>query len=235
MIDHGGFAPAPGVLEPRTFAVRPGRSIELESLVFVPRAARPVAGFPLLLFLHGFVESASALASIVENLDAPPAFAARDPAFPWAIVAPHCPAGRGWQSEQLVALLDSALAALPIDPNRVVVTGLSMGGYGTWDLAIRHPERFAAAVPICGGGLPQQARFHDERLMAALRRLPIRAFHGADDSVVRPSESEHVLAWLRTLGCRDVRLTIYPGIGHESWVRAYADEALWSWLRRRSR
>ena len=117
-----------------------------------------------------------------------------------------------------------------VDPNRVYLTGLSMGGFGAWSLAQEYPERFAAVVPICGGGTAIRASMYgDSPKGRALRALPFWAFHGANDPVVDQSNSLRMVEALRDFGCA-VKYTVYPDVGHDAWVRAYNDDALYTWL-----
>ena len=108
-----------------------------------------------------------------------------------------------------------------VDARRVYLTGLSMGGYGTWELAARQPQRFAAVVPICGGG--------DERQASRLSALPIWAFHGAADNVVFPIRSQKMVDAIRAAGGK-IQYTQYPGVGHNSWNQAYRSDELLKWL-----
>ena len=109
--------------------------------------------------------------------------------------------------------MDHVAGKYKVDKQRMYLTGLSMGGYGTWTLAAAYPRVFAAAVPICGGGDPKKA----EQLV----HLPIWAFHGAKDSVVPPSRSETMVEAIKTAGGKNVKLTIYPDAGHDSWTQTY--------------
>ena len=123
--------------------------------------------------------------------------------------------------EVLIPLLDEIEQNYRVDPERVYVTGLSMGGYGTWQMAFHCPERIAAAAPICGGG----KWFFKDRL----KDVPIWAFHGANDPVVPLKESEEMVAAVKSAG-GTAKLTVYPGVEHNSWDKAYADEELYEWL-----
>ncbi len=175
---------------------------------------------PLVLFLHGSGERGSdlervatvGLPHLLERLP--------EPAF---VAAPQCPEKGRWTEhlEELEALLDDLLDRFAIDPSRVYLTGLSLGGQGAWFWAARNPERFAAVGPVCGRTDPA----HAERL----RNLPIRVFHGADDEVVPLSESEKMMDALRAAGSR-AELTVFPGVGHDSWTPAYRDPGLYAWL-----
>jgi predicted peptidase len=127
-----------------------------------------------------------------------------------------------WQPEPLIQLVDHVQKNLNIDRTRVYCTGLSMGGFGTYRLVAAYPERFAAALPICGGGEPAA-------MARSLRRVPIWAFHGAKDDVVPLRRSEEMVHAIRCAG-GDVRFTVYPDVGHDSWKRAYANPEVYDWL-----
>ncbi len=108
-----------------------------------------------------------------------------------------------------------------MDTERIYLTGLSMGGYGTWALAAKYPERFAAIVPICGGGKRFMAR--------SLKDIPVWAFHGAKDNVVPLKESVKMVNAVKALG-GNARLTVYPDAGHDSWTETYRNKELYSWF-----
>ena len=112
-----------------------------------------------------------------------------------------------------VAALDHIMKTEPVDANRVILTGLSMGGYGAWELASRYPERFCCVVPVCGGA--------DEAKAAALTQLPVWAWHGAADTVVWPVRTERMVAAVNAAGGK-AKLSLLPGVGHDSWTPAYA-------------
>jgi predicted peptidase len=126
-----------------------------------------------------------------------------------------------WNPDALNALLDEVVAQYKVDKKRIYLTGLSMGGYGTWALAGTSPERFAAIVPICGGGDPADAR--------RLKDIPTWVFHGAKDSVVPLSRSEEMVKALKEAGS-DVKFTIYPEAEHDSWTETYNNPKLYEWL-----
>ena len=194
-------------------------------LLFIPRdaATRPGSAqsrWPLMIFLHGSGESGSDLAAVKVN--GPPKLVDANPDYPFILVSPQLPAGlEKWDNARLDALLDWVLKSLPVDPDRVVLTGLSLGGYGTWDWAAARPDRFAAIAPIAGVGDPGQA--------CALKDLPTWAFHGDRDDVVPVEGSVAMVEATRACGGRP-RLTIYPDTGHASWEPAYFDPALTLWL-----
>lgn len=175
---------------------------------------------PLVLFLHGSGERGSDLEQVA-TVGLPHLLSRLpEPAF---VVAPQCPENSRWTEhlDGLKALLDDLLDRHPIDPSRIYLTGLSLGGQGAWFWAAHSPKRFAALVPICGRTDPDAA----ERL----KTLPIRVFHGAEDNVVPLSESEKMVAALREVGSQ-VELTVFSGVGHDSWTPAYSDLELYTWL-----
>ncbi|HEY8503455.1 MAG TPA: alpha/beta hydrolase-fold protein, partial [Gemmataceae bacterium] len=127
----------------------------------------------------------------------------------------------------LNALLDEIVAKYRVDEDRIYVTGLSMGGMGTWALAASRPDRFAAIIPICGGGNPADA--------AKLKDLPIRIYQGGKDPVVRPQTARAMLKALKAAGARDVELIIYPDAGHDSWTQTYDNPEVFDWLLKQRR
>lgn len=213
-----------------THSVRGARSkveLRLRYLLYLPPGygADPSRGWPLVLFLHGAGERGDDL-DLVRRHGVPRRVEEED--FPFVAVSPQCAAGASWhrQLPALKSLLEEVLACHTIDPDRVYLTGISMGGYGAWHLAARFPQLFAAVVPVCGGGLPS-AGFPEK--VCALRDVPVWAFHGAEDLVVPVQETTQLVEKLRACG-GDVRLTIYPGVGHDSWTRTYAEPQLYAWL-----
>jgi predicted peptidase len=177
--------------------------------------------WPLILFLHGMGERGSDL-ELVKKQGIPHTLD-NEPDFPFITVSPQCPIPSWWafEIEALKGLLDSILANYAVDRDRVYLTGLSMGGYGSWAMGIAHPEMFAAVVPICGGGEPEK--------VCALKNVPVWAFHGTDDEDVRLQESQEMVDALQACG-GDAKLTIYPGVKHDSWTPTYANPELYEWL-----
>lgn len=202
-----------------------GDGPRLPTLLYRPAGEPPAAGWPLLLFLHGSGERGDDLEPVRRH-GVPRALEDGAALPPMLVLAPQCPAGAWWTEEgplaALGALLDAAEARLPVDPARRLATGLSMGGYGAWALAFRHPRRFAALVAVCGGGDPARA--------CELAHLPQWAFHGARDEVVPAARSREMIAALEACDAEDARLTIYEDEGHACWTTAYAEEELWAWL-----
>jgi pimeloyl-ACP methyl ester carboxylesterase len=205
--------------------VRSGRSSSgLDYLVYLPDGyCRSLRRWPLILTLHGRGESGDDL-DLVRRQGLPLRIEERG-GLPFVIVAPQSP-DWSWSVAALGALLDEVLRRYRVDADRVYLVGNSMGGAGTWALAARWPERFAAIAPICGRGDPASA--------GRLRGVPTWAFHGADDRVVPPEESERMVAALEEAG-GDARLTVYPGVGHDAWTPTYADPKFYEWLLRHRR
>ena len=182
--------------------------------------------WPAILFLHGHGESGDDIADVSKT--GLPAYIADKPDFPFIVIAPQSPWLTWWPelAGSVQQLLEQCLAELPIDPRRLYLTGLSMGGYGAWYLGSRWPERFAAVAPICGGGywfhgFPEQ--------VAELKHTPVWAFHGALDEVVPVTASAELVAALRAVG-GDVKFTVYPDAYHDSWTQTYSDPALYAWF-----
>lgn len=219
---------APGTQVRQHFKGVVTRTHELDYLLYVPKPdpAHPGKRWPLVLFLHGAGERGTNVNVVAVH--GPPKQAAAGREFPFILVSPQCPSNQTWDNEALLTLLDSIQSQLPVDPTRVYVTGLSMGGYGTWSLALQHPERFAAVAPVCGGGERIRALLPSQQ--AALKTLGIWAFHGGKDYVVPPSESERAVDAVKRAGVTDVKLTVYPEDGHDSWTHAYNEPAFYDWL-----
>ena len=196
-------------------------SHEFRYLSYVPddyRADRS-RKWPLLLFLHGAGERGSDLELV--KLHGPPKLIEAGRKFPFVVISPQCPLDSRWMPAALEALIDSIQPRYRIDAARIYVTGLSMGGHATWELAVRHPERYAAVIPVCGVGDPSRAH--------RLRDLPLWAFHGALDDVVPLSGSQHMIDAIKAAG-GNPRFTIYPQAGHDSWTETYANDEIYSWL-----
>jgi predicted esterase len=180
--------------------------------------------WPLLIFLHGSGESGDDLEKVKAH--GPPKLVDQGKKFPFIVASPQAPPHKGWQPETLYQLLQHLKTSNRVDNDRIYLTGLSMGGYGTWNLAIEHPEEFAAIAPVCGGG--------DSSKAWKLRHMPIWNFHGAKDDVVFPLESEKMIAAARKYNS-NVRYTLYPEANHNSWDLTYANDSLYTWMLSQSR
>jgi predicted peptidase len=218
-----------------------GDPVEFRFRLLRPATIAPGARYPVVLFLHGAGERGDDNERQLKFL---PTWLAETEARerrPCFLIAPQCRADHAWAAidwklkrplpladeptadlAAAVAALDGVLAGEPAaDPDRVYLTGLSMGGYGSWDLAVRHPDRFAAVLPICGGGDPAMA--------TRLATLPIWCFHGADDPVVPVGLSRSMVAAITVAGGTPV-FSELPGVGHDSWTPAYRNPAVLDWL-----
>lgn len=151
------------------------------------------------------------------------------------VVSPQCPGGMWWDDDGVLALLDDIAARYRTDPTRHYLTGLSMGGYGTWSVGLKYPERFAAIVPICGGGSTVDLRRTGRDKKAALTSLGVWVFHGAKDPTVPLEESATMVTALKKAGVTDLQFTVYPEAKHDSWTETYHNPALYAWLLKHQR
>jgi predicted peptidase len=195
--------------------------------------------FPLVIFLHGAGERGRDNEVQIKHIAELFEDTRNRGKYPCYVIAPQCPKNDFWadfeakgedvslsempsKSMQLVIkLIEQITNEYPIDQSRIYITGLSMGGYGTWDLIARFPNKFAAAVPVCGGGSPATA--------PEIKHIPIWAFHGAKDRIVPPEESRKMIAALHKAGALP-GYTEYPDVEHNSWVHAYKEPHLIHWM-----
>lgn len=211
------------------FKAKGAKAEELQYLLYVPEGKESKKGekIPMLLFLHGAGERGSNVTKVAVH--GPPKLIKEKKEFPFIIISPQCPAGEKWKPGVLMQLVKEVMKEHNGDPERVYVTGLSMGGYGTWDLGLKQPERFAAIVPICGGGNTIDILLPAKGKAEALKSLPVWAFHGAKDEGVKVSESERMVEMLKRAG-NEAKLTVYPEAGHDSWTETYNKQELYDWL-----
>lgn len=229
--------PVAGKFEARTFTGANGETLGYR--LFKPANYDAKQKYPLVLFLHGAGERGSNNVMQLKHgmkIFASDAFQAKHPCF---IVAPQVPQNEKWSNVNWAELTNalpaepsrnmvlamSALDALQkefsVDAQRLYITGISMGGYGTWDAISRWPDRFAAAAPICGGGDMAQA--------SRLTKLPIWCFHGDKDTAVPVLRSRNMIEAIKAAG-GNPKYTEYPGVGHNSWDKAYSDPELYDWM-----
>jgi dienelactone hydrolase len=200
--------------------VRSGRtSSGLDYLVYLPEGYyQSLRRWPLILTLHGRGEAGDDIAQV--RAQGLPRRIEQGGGLPFVVVAPQS-SDWTWNVASLTTLLDEVSKRYRIDADRVYLVGNSMGGNGTWALAAHFPERFAAIAPICGRG--------DPTMVGRLLDVPTWAFHGADDGIVPPDESERMIAALKRAG-GDARLTVYPGVGHDAWTATFANPMFYQWL-----
>ena len=214
-------APAPNAPFYTTHKWSTKRFFSFEYLQYLPKNLAQNEKYPLVLFLHGAGERGNdvelvTLHGLFKNVK-------QGMQFPFICVAPQCPAGKYWgcYTESLLAFLDELCATLPVDKNRVYVTGLSMGGTGTFMLGMADPDRFAALAPICGSGICWNAY--------ALKDVPVLMYHGDCDDSVPIQESVTMLTKINKVG-GSAALKILYGAGHNVWDYAYNDEEFFRWL-----
>jgi predicted peptidase len=224
------------LLEKRTFT---DGTAGLSYRLLRPGQVEAGRAYPLVVFLHGAAERGDDNeAQLVHGVAG---FAAdetrkRHPCF---LAAPQCPTTARWvevdwasashampeepsePARLVLGLIDELARELPIDRRRVYVTGLSMGGFGAWDLLCRRPELFAAGLVVCGGG--------DEKQAEKIAKIPVWVFHGEKDNAVKVERSRNMVAALKKAGGRP-RYTEYAGVGHDSWTRTYGDADVLGWL-----
>ncbi len=191
----------------------------MQYLLYLPKNYQEEkSAFPLMMFLHGSGERGSDIELV--KMHGPPKLVDKKD-FPFIIISPQCPAGQRWDIELLNELLDDIISKYNVDKSRIYLTGLSMGGYGTWAFASKYPEKFAAIAPICGGGDPGN--------VVKIKNIPVWVFHGAKDSAVPLARSEEMVKALRKAG-GFVTFTVYPVAGHDSWTETYNNKALYEWF-----
>jgi len=213
---------APASFKVRQFKAENGHTLDYS--LFTP--AKVEGKLPLVICLHGSGGNTAA-AKVVASAE-------RQAKHPCFVLAPTFGArGNRWVDSplrnregravlpELMGALDALLRELPIDPDRIYLTGQSMGGIGTWGAIALHSDRFAAAVPVCGYWAPGDA--------PKMKRVPIWAFHGEQDKTVPVEGSRQMIAALKATGV-EPSYTELPGVGHNSWDAAYATEAMWDWM-----
>ncbi|MEI8374077.1 MAG: prolyl oligopeptidase family serine peptidase [Planctomycetota bacterium] len=193
--------------------------VTMKYLIYLPKDYDQKESWPVMLFLHGAGERGDNLDIVKKH--GPPKLIDGGKQFPLIVVSPQCPNGQNWEPFKLSLLIDEITEKYKVDQDRIYVTGLSMGGYGTWALAAHSPNRFAAIVPICGGGDPSRAK--------KIAHIPTWVFHGGKDTVVPFANSQKMVDTLEKNG-GNVKFTIYPEAGHDSWTEAYDTPELYEWL-----
>lgn len=225
--------------EARVYKNEKGEALNYRLMVPKDYSPSGTEKYPLVLFLHGAGERGDDNTKQLVHGTKEFATDTNRQKFPCFVIAPQCPDGKKWtevdwsadthkqpEEESISLKLTRELMAslekeFRIDTKRRYVTGLSMGGYGTWDMISRTPDLFAAAIPICGGA--------DETQAERLTKLPIWVFHGDKDTVVKPERSRRMIEAIKKAG-GDPKYTEYPDVDHDSWSRTYSDPNVIAWL-----
>lgn len=220
--------PTPGTQVPQHFQSAESPDQRLDYLLYLPEGyGRSSEKWPLVIFLHGSGERGHDL--VLAKKHGPPKLAEKEK-FPFILVSPQCPKESRWREEPTLSALAGMLRELKqhysIDAERIYLTGLSMGGQGTWYWASRDPNRFAAILPICGKCEPEWG--------AKVAHLPTWVFHGAKDPSVPLAQSEAIVAAMRDAG-GDPKLTVYPEAQHDSWSETYNNPEIYDWLLSKTR
>ena len=196
-------------------------------LLDLPKDYAEKTNWPLVVFLHGYGESGDDL-EMVRNTGLAK-LVAEGKQFPFVLVSPQCPAGFYWRGNVIIGLIDQIVENYSIDTSRIYMTGKSMGGYGTWQIAHEYPERFAAIAPIAGGGL-----FVSPYFMERLKGLPVWAFHDKRDDLVPYQESVRMVEGVNVAG-GNAKLTTYDQGTHDAWTEAYNNDELYDWFLKHSK
>lgn len=223
--------------EVNEFAASDGKTLKFRQLN--PPKLEESKKYPLVIFLHGAGERGDDNQAQLKHGMAKFVSSEVREKFPCYVIAPQCPTGEQWVNVpwsadkhknpekpsgamgRVLEVVDAYVKNLPVDADRIYITGLSMGGYGTWDAIARRPNFFAAAMPICGGG--------DSSDVSAYKSLPIWAFHGDKDTAVKVERTRAMIEALKAAG-GEPKYTEYPGVGHDSWTATYNNDEVIAWL-----
>lgn len=211
--------PAPGKQVGQRFRSQKNQAHSCHYLVFLPKSYKSQGQpSPLLLFLHGSGERGQDLQLVKKH--GPPKLVTKRPDFPFVVVSPQVRPGERFNAAALLDLIDHLQATYNVDKKRTSVTGLSMGGAGTWAVANAAPERFSAIVPICGTAKIEPKRF---------LKLPTWVTVGGKDRASLVESLQKTVANLRDRGA-PIRFTLYPQLGHNCWDATYDNPKLYEWL-----
>ena len=232
-----GCVQAGDAFEPFVFKAADGTTLPYRLLK--PKNYDPQQKYPLIFFMHGAGERGTDNVNQTKHGGKLFSDDANRTKFPSFVVAPQVPNGKLWvnvpwgddshvqpetPSDVLrvsLELIASLQKEFSIDPKRLYAMGISMGGFGVWDVVTRHPDMFAAAAPICGGA--------DENNASLIAKLPVWTFHGDKDGVVKTKRSRNMIEALKKVGS-NAKYSEYPGVGHDSWNKAFAEPELLTWL-----
>jgi predicted peptidase len=202
---------------------------EAKYVLFVPHDYKGDKDYPVILFLHGSGETGTDGLNQAK-VGLAPAIRKQEKAFPFIAIFPQSQK-RTWQADspdaqRALAILDATVKSHKIDTNRIYLTGLSMGGFGTWSLAAKYPDKWAAIVPVCGGG--------DPTTVEKFKHIPCWCFHGDADKAVPVDRSRKMIEALKAVGSKP-KYDEYPGVPHNSWDKAYGTAELYEWLLQQKR
>jgi len=226
--------PLPGSESAARFEAPAGQGTSFDYLAYLPgkAAQHPRKKWPTILFLHGSGERGTNVWLVAKH--GPPKIAKDKADFQFIVISPQCPPRQKWEVASLTAFVQEMKKKYPIDDNRLYLTGLSMGGAGTWKMLLAQPDLFAAAAPVCGRADPAALTGLESASLQTLKALPIWVFHGAKDPTVPLSESQTMVKALKDIGA-NVKLTIYPEATHDSWTETYNNPEFYRWLLRQER
>lgn len=226
------------VFETRTYG---DQEPKLNYRFLEPKQVEEGKKYPLVVFLHGAGERGDDNQAQLKHGASEFITQENREKYPCFAIFPQCPKNQAWANidrtdgkpvleeepsralGMVIDLVNEMKDQLPIDQSRIYITGLSMGGYGTFDAIERHPDLFAAALPICGGGDSSQKH------VTSIKDLPIWIFHGGADKVVPPERSREMVESLKQIGATP-KYTEYPGVGHDSWTQTYKNPEVFAWL-----
>jgi predicted peptidase len=212
-----------GVQTPQSFEGEVALKVIYRYLLALPEGyeADTSKKWPLVVFLHGRGERGHDLELLKKH--GPPKLLAAGQKIPAIVASLQCDPDKIWNPHGIKAVTDHLVSTHRVDTARLYLTGLSMGGFGTWETVFEYPDTYAAIAPVCGGTGVRWL------LADRVKHLPAWIFHGDADNVVTPDNSQKIHDALKKLGA-PVKLTLYPGVGHDSWTQTYNDPAFWEWL-----
>jgi predicted peptidase len=206
-----------------TFKKTIRKTVQCGYLLYLPQdyGKDNSARWPLVIFLHGSGQRGDDVNKV--KVHGPPQLVAEGKQFPFILLSPQCPENAWWteETDMLSALIDKIETKYRVDRSRIYLTGMSMGGYGTWALATMEPNRFAAIAPLCGAGNVFTAW--------KLKDVPMWVFHGDQDHAVPLMRSQEMVDAVKAAGGYP-KFTIYPGVDHDCWTVTYNDPEFWKWL-----
>lgn len=205
------------------------RSVSSDYLIYLPEgySAESREVWPMVVFLHGSGERGTDTELL--KVHGPPKLIEQGQKFPFIVLSPQCPSKEDFDTEVLFSLIEHIVKEYNVDRDRIYVTGLSMGGWATWNLAFAHPGYFAAIAPVCGylnRNFPEKA--------AEIKNMPIWVFHGANDDVVPIQGEASIVSILRSMGST-IKFTVYPTANHDSWTETYNNPQLYEWFLKQRR